>query len=212
MVNILSFTFGPFQENTFVLFDETKEGVIIDPGCYGELEETGLKQAIEDEGIKLKHLLNTHCHLDHIAGNAFIHETFGLPVTMHKLDLPTFEMAPLSAQKYGVPFTKSPDPEVFIEEGDQIKFGNTTLEIYFTPGHAPGHVVFYHKEQNILIAGDTIFKRSMGRTDLPGGNQEDLIKSVKEKILTLPEKTVIFSGHGPSTSVGEEIVENPYFQ
>ncbi len=211
MINILSYTFGPFQENTFVLFDETKKGVIIDPGCGSNLEQEGLLQSIKDEGIELTHLLNTHCHLDHIAGNYFINKEFGLGVTMHKLDLPTLEMAPRSAEMYGIPFTPSPEPEFFIEEGDTIEFGNSILDVLFVPGHAPGHVVFYNKEQNILIGGDTVFQRSIGRTDLPGGNHETLITSIREKIFTLPENTVIFPGHGPSTTVGEEKAENPFF-
>lgn len=211
MINILSYTFGPFQENTFVLFDETKKGVIIDPGCGSNLEQEGLLQSIKDEGIELTHLLNTHCHLDHIAGNYFINKEFGLGVTMHKLDLPTLEMAPRSAEMYGIPFTPSPEPEFFIEEGDTIEFGISILDVLFVPGHAPGHVVFYNKEQNILIGGDTVFQRSIGRTDLPGGNHETLITSIREKIFTLPENTVIFPGHGPSTTVGEEKAENPFF-
>lgn len=210
MINILSYTFGPFQENSFVLYDETKEGVIIDPGCSGSLEEDGLIASLEDEGIKLTHLLNTHCHLDHIAGNHFINRKFGLGVTMHELDLPTMEMAPRSAEMYGIPFTPSPEPEHFIKEGDQIKFGNSVLDVIFVPGHAPGHVVFYCKEQNFLIAGDTVFQRSIGRTDLPGGDHATLIESIKSKIFTLPENTIIYPGHGPSTTVGEEKRENPF--
>lgn len=211
MINILSYTFGPFQENSFVLFDETKAGVIIDPGCSGALEEDGLIASLEDEDIKLTHLLNTHCHLDHIAGNDFINRKFGLGVTMNELDLPTMEMAPRSAEMYGIPFTPSPEPEFFINEGDKIKFGNSTLDVIFVPGHAPGHVVFYSKEQNFLIGGDTVFQRSIGRTDLPGGDHATLIQNIKNKIFTLPDNTIIYPGHGPSTTVGEEKRENPFF-
>ena len=210
MINILSFTFGPFQENTYILFDETKKGVIIDPGCSSSLERKGLLDTIADEGIELVHLLNTHCHLDHIAGNYIINEKFNLPLTMHKPDIPTLYMAPKSAELYGIPLTPSPEPEVFIDEGDSIKFGNSELKVLFTPGHAPGHVVFYNEEQNFLIAGDTVFQRSIGRTDLPGGDHDTLIQSIKDKILTLPDNTIIYSGHGPSTTVVEERMENPY--
>ena len=129
---------------------------------------------------------------------------------MHKLDIPTLHMAPKSAELYGIPLTPSPEPEVFIDEGDSIKFGNSELKVLFTPGHAPGHVVFYNEEQNFLIAGDTVFQRSIGRTDLPGGDHDTLIQSIKDKILTLPDNTIIYSGHGPSTTVVEERMENPY--
>lgn len=210
MINILSFTFGPFQENTYVLVDETKKGVIIDPGCSSSLERKGLLDCIADEGIDLVHLLNTHCHLDHIAGNYLINEKFNLPLTMHKLDIPTLHMAPRSAEVYGIPLTPSPEPEVFIEEGDIIKFGNSELKVIFTPGHAPGHVVFYNEAQNFLIAGDTLFQRSIGRTDLPGGDHNTLIESIKSKIFALPENTIVYCGHGPSTTIGEEKRENPF--
>lgn len=209
-MQIKEFTFGPFQENTFILFDSTKECVIVDPGCFSSSEQQALKNFISEEGLTVKYLLNTHCHVDHVAGNKFVFDTYGLKPIIHKDDLIILNNQELVSKTYGLPCEVSPQPESFINEGDQIKFGKTVLDILHTPGHAPGHVVFYHKETSSLINGDVLFKGSIGRTDLTLGNHEQLLNSIRTKLFTLPEDTVVYCGHGPYTSIGMEKRTNPF--
>ncbi len=204
------FTFNPFMENASVLYDETKECVIVDPGCYEKHEQMELEKFIIDNGLVVKKLLNTHCHVDHVLGNAFVKRTWGVDLYMHKEDLPTLKSVEVYAAGYGFQSYEPTDADQFIDEGDQIKFGNTTLEVYFTPGHAPGHVVFYHKESDVCIGGDVLFQGSIGRTDLPGGDFDTLAQSIKEKMYTLPDKTIVYPGHGPTTTIGEEKIHNPF--
>lgn len=204
------FTFGPFQENTYLLWDETNEGVIIDPGCFTSSEEQELKQFIDKNGIKLKHLLNTHCHVDHIAGNAFVCKAFGLLPQIHELDMVILESQEQVCKMYGLPCAISPRPEKFLKEGVPIAFGNSCLAVLHTPGHAPGHVVFFHEKSKVLINGDVLFYGSIGRTDFPHCNHEDLIRSIKEKVLRLGDDVIVYSGHGPKTTVGFERLNNPY--
>ncbi len=211
-MKVQSFTFGPFQENTYVLYDETKECVIVDPGCYSQAEEKELKDFITSNDLKVVKLLNTHCHVDHVAGNAFVFETYGFKPIIHKDDLPVLDSQQRVSEMYGLPCNISPRPEIFIEEGDVITFGNSKLQIIHAPGHAPGHVVFYNDVAKSLINGDVLFKRSIGRTDLPLGNHDQLIHSIKTKLFTLPEDALVYCGHGPTTTIGEEKRMNPYLQ
>ncbi|HXB42177.1 MAG TPA: MBL fold metallo-hydrolase [Bacteroidia bacterium] len=210
MVTVKSFTFGPFQENTFVLHDASNECVIIDPGCYTSSEQMQLKAYIEEEKLKPVYLLNTHCHVDHVSGNAFVHDTYKLLPVIHKNDLVILEGQKRVSDMYGLNCEISPLPEKFIEDGDLISFGNTKLKVLFTPGHAPGHVVFYNAENKFVINGDVLFNRSIGRTDLPYGDFDTLEQSIKTKMYTLPEETVVYCGHGPATSIGEEKYNNPF--
>jgi hydroxyacylglutathione hydrolase len=210
MVTIKSFTFGPFQENTFVLYDTSNECIIIDPGCYTSSEQIQLKTYIEEKKLKPVYLLNTHCHVDHVSGNAFVHDTYKLLPVIHKNDLVILEGQKRVSDMYGLNCEVSPLPEKFIEEGDIISFGNTKLKVIFTPGHAPGHVVFYNTENKFVINGDVLFKGSIGRTDLPYGDFDTLEESIKTKMYTLPEETVVYCGHGPATSIGEEKYNNPF--
>lgn len=210
MASVKYFTFGPFQENTFVVFDETGECVIIDPGCYSTIEQQELKNFITEKGLKPVHLLNTHCHVDHVAGNAFIHDTYKLLPICHKEDLKVLESQERVSAMYGLPCDPSPMPEKFIDEGDVISFGNTKLKVIFTPGHAPGHVVFYNAESKFVINGDVLFNGSIGRTDLPYGDFDTLEESIKTKMYTLPDDTVVYCGHGPETTIGQEKRTNPF--
>lgn len=210
-MTIKSFAFNPFQENTYIVFDETKECVIIDPGCYTEQERQILVHFIEANNLKPVRLLNTHCHLDHICGNHFVATKYHLKLEAHKAELPILAHAPKAAKMYGFPMENSPEIEVFIDENDSIKFGKSTFEILLTPGHSPGSICFYSKKNEVVIAGDVLFRQGIGRTDLPLGNYEDLINSITEKLFTLPKKTIVYSGHGPSTSIGYELVNNPFF-
>ena len=210
MITIKLFSFNPFSENTYILSDESGECVIIDPGCYSSEEEQELKSYIENNQLRPVKLLNTHCHVDHVFGNLFVAETWKLGLEMHREDLPLLASFPKVCQMYGFPGGPQPEPAVFLEEGDQVKFGNSVLEILFTPGHAPGHIVFYHAGQQFLIGGDVLFQGSIGRTDLPGGNFETLEKSIREKLYTLPDAVTVYPGHGPSTTIGWEKKSNPF--
>jgi glyoxylase-like metal-dependent hydrolase (beta-lactamase superfamily II) len=210
MISIKSFVFGPFQENTYVLYDETKECIIIDPGCYDNRERSELASFIEDNKLKPVKLINTHCHLDHVFGNGFVAETYKLQLEINKQDQPVLDSYLMSAKMYGLNAAPSPQPSVFLNEGDIISFGNSTLEILFTPGHSPGSITFYNREQQVMIAGDVLFYGSIGRSDLPGGNSATLISSIKNKLIPLGDNYTVYSGHGPSTTIGFERMNNPF--
>lgn len=210
---VVDFAFNPFQENTYVIYDETNECVIIDPGCYTSEEKKTLDDFIVKNQLKPVRLINTHCHLDHIFGNKHVAEKYGLKLEIHKGELPVLEAAPQVAKMYGIPMPdESPAAEVFLEEGQQLEFGQTKLDILFTPGHSPASISFYNKVDKYLIGGDVLFLGSIGRTDLPGGNFETLIRTIKTQILTLPAETKVYSGHGGPTTVGFEAMNNPFLQ
>jgi hydroxyacylglutathione hydrolase len=212
-MKIKSFTFNPFQENTYVIYDETKECIIIDPGCYTNEEKNILNQFIINEELKPVKLINTHCHIDHILGNKFTSEQWDIQLYMHKEDLPLLENAAKIGKMYDLEnYEGSPYPKYFLDQGDTLTFGKSSFEILFTPGHAPGHICLYSKENNLLISGDLIFQRSIGRTDLPGGDYDTLIQSIIGKLFPLPNETQIFCGHGPSTNLGYEKEHNPFLQ
>lgn len=211
-MNIVKFVFSPFQENTYVLYDETKECVIIDPGCYDEKERKRLADFIEDRGLKPVRLLNTHCHIDHIFGNKFVSELYNLPLESHKDEQQMIEYSESKAGIYGVALEKSPAITVFWDEGDVITFGNSELEVLFTPGHSPASISFYNRKGNFIIGGDVLFRESIGRTDLQGGNFETLAHSIRTKFFTLPNETKVYSGHGDVTTVGYEKLHNPFVQ
>ncbi len=213
MITIQAFTFNPFQENTYVLFDETKECVIIDPGCYEKAEQETLKNFIETNDLNPVKLLNTHCHIDHVLGNKFVADTWGLDLEMHELDLPLLHSVKDYCTAYGFTnYEESPEPKTFLKEGEQITFGNSSLDILFTPGHAPGHITLHSTEQNFVIAGDVLFQASIGRTDLPGGDYDTLIDSIKTVLLPLADETQVFCGHGPSTTIGFERTNNSFLK
>lgn len=210
MIKIAKFTFNPFQENMYVLYDETKECVIIDPGCKSTEEKQMLADYIEKEGLKPVKLLNTHCHVDHVFGNYFVSKTYGLELGIHKLDLPTLALVPQACKLYGIPgYELSPEPTWFFDEGDVIKFGDSKLDVIFGPGHAPGHVAFYSEPDKFVINGDILFQGSYGRYDLPGGDFDVLKKTITEKMFALPDDTVVFCGHGGETTIGQEKRTNP---
>lgn len=210
-MNIKSFIFNPFQENTYIVYDETKECIIIDPGCYTEEEKTILSQFITSKELKPVKLINTHCHIDHILGNKFTSEQWDIQLNMHKADLPLLENAGNIGKMYGLEnYEGSPYPKYFLDQGDILTFGESSFKILFTPGHAPGHICLYSKKNNLLIAGDVIFQKSIGRTDLPGGDYDTLIQSIINKLFPLPNETQIFCGHGPSTNLEYEKEHNPF--
>jgi len=210
MITIDCFTFNGFQENTYVLRDETNECVIIDPGCYTSSEQQELVNFIKTNGLTPVKLLNTHCHIDHILGNNFVASTFNLRLSMHEKDLPVLHATTEYGHLYGFTVDKSPEPSEFLDEGDVVKFGNSQLDVLFVPGHAPGHIVFVNHEQKFAINGDVLFYGSIGRTDLPGGDHETLINSIKTKMFALGDDYTIYTGHGPSTTIGFEKANNPF--
>lgn len=209
-MKIKSFVFNPFMENTYVLHDESKEAYIIDPGCYESYERNEIVTYIADNQLTPKAIINTHCHIDHVLGNAYLSNHYSIPLWIPEGEKDLLEAVKVYAPNWGISNYEHKDADRLLKESDSIKLGNQELEILFAPGHAPGHFMFYHKEENTLIAGDVIFKQSIGRTDLPGGNHELLLESIREKVYTLPDHTVIYSGHGPTTIVGEEKLTNPF--
>jgi len=210
MLTVKYFTFNPARENTYILHDETHECVIIDAGCYTSQEQAILKDYITDKKLKPVMLLCTHAHFDHIMGNRFVFDTYGLKPISHKKELEVFAAQESVSKRYEINFDLSPIPEKFIEEGDKLTFGTTTLSVLFTPGHSPGHVVFYNAENHLVINGDVLFKGTIGRTDLPLANHADLENSIKTKLYTLPDETTVYCGHGPVTNIGQEKVHNMF--
>lgn len=210
MINIHSFTFNGFQENTYILYDNTKNCVIIDPGCYSNEEESILSDFIKKNELKPVKLLNTHCHIDHVLGNKFVASTYNINLEMHEKDLPTLHATPEYGHMYGFNIDKSPEPSVLLKDGDIVQFGTSKLEVLFVPGHSAGHIAFVAHDDKFIIGGDVLFHQSIGRTDLPGGDYDTLINSIKSKFLTLPDDYTVYSGHGPATSIGFEKSNNPF--
>jgi len=210
MITIQQFTFNPYQENTYVLSDESGECVIIDPGMYDGQEQNSFVKKIKEAGLKPVLLLNTHCHIDHVFGNKFVFDNWGLKPQFHKGELFVLQSVPGYAPQMGLNYEMSPEPEVYLEETGTVTFGNSTLELIFAPGHAPAHLCFYAKEDGFLIGGDVLFRNSIGRTDLPGGNHQQLLNNIREKLFVLPADVVVYPGHGPSTTIGFEKQNNPF--
>lgn len=213
MINIQSFTFNPFAENTYILFDETLECIIVDPGCYTKEEKKIVSDFILEHKLKPVKLLNTHCHIDHILGNQFIAQKYGLKLEIHKGEIPVLDSTEFVAKMYGLPNVElSPEPELFLEEDQVISFGNSNLHVKFTPGHSPASVSFYAQEDGFILGGDVLFQGSIGRTDLPGGDYDTLMKSIFDEFLSLPEDTIVYSGHGEATSIAHEKRNNPFIK
>ena len=210
MISVQSFTANPYQENAYVLFDESNECIIIDPGAYTSQEQNELSRFIESSQLKPVKLLNTHCHIDHVLGNAFVHSMYGLLPEFHSLELELLHAIPGYAPQMGIRYELSPLPETFLPESGNIAFGQSTLELIFAPGHSPGHLCFYSPADNFLIGGDVLFYQSIGRTDLPGGNHQQLLDNIKHKLFNLPTDCVVYPGHGPSTQIGFEKAHNPF--
>lgn len=209
-MKIVKFTFNPIQENTYLAIDEEKNVVIIDPGCYFEEERQLLRDYISKNELKVKAILNTHGHLDHVMGNDFVKREYGVDLYLHEKDVVTLQMGERSAQMYGLgEFQNSPMPDKYIKEGETLTFGGISFEVLFCPGHAPGHVVFYSPKDELVINGDVLFKGSYGRVDLPGGDFNTLKESITQKMFSLPDNTLVYTGHGPETTIGEEKKSNP---
>jgi len=213
MTQVTALTFNPFQENTYIVYDETKECIIFDPGCYDQGEQQILLRFIESEGLRPVRLINTHCHIDHVFGNALVNRTFSLPLEIHEGELQVLNSVSIVANMYGISYPDpSPAPEKFIKEGDLISFGNSELKALFTPGHSPASLSFYCERGGFVIAGDVLFQESIGRTDLPGGDMQTLLSSIRTELFVLPDDTQVYPGHGPATTIGHEKVYNPWLR
>jgi len=212
MIEIKYFPYNPFEENTYLLINEKRDCIIIDPGCYFEEERKELLEYIEKEGLNVTRLLNTHCHLDHIFGNRLIAKTFNVGLEIHKLEQPVLDRSPQAGAMYNVPFEPSPMPARYMEEGEKIILGTCELEVLLTPGHSPGSVSFYCAQEQFVIAGDVLFYQSIGRTDLPGGHHQTLLNSIRQKLFVLPDAVKVYPGHGPATTIGFEKQHNPFLR
>lgn len=213
MAEVLKQTFNPFQENTYIVYDETGECIIFDPGCYSAEERAAFKATIKKQELTPVRLINTHCHIDHVFGNQFVMDTYGLELEMHEGEVPVLKAAPQSASMFGLPlpsgnFTGTPGR--FIHPGDTITFGNTALKALFTPGHSPASLSFFCESDRFLIAGDVLFMGSIGRTDLPGGDFDTLIRSIQTELFPLGDDVTVYPGHGPETNIGYEKQHNPF--
>ncbi len=212
MIAIHSFCFCPFQENTYILSDDTKACIVIDPGCYDDRELNELTEYIHSRGLIPTHLLNTHCHIDHVFGNKFVADQYKLDLSIHRKDLTTLGSLMQVAAIYQLNAEPSPQPTHFLDEGDRVQFGDSVLDIVFTPGHSPGSICFISHAQKFVIGGDVLFRESIGRTDLPGGKHADLINSIRQKLFTLGDDYTVYSGHGPATTIGHEKKHNPFLK
>ena len=209
-MTVKQFVFNGFSENTYVVYDDSKECIIIDPGCYDPKEKSALKQFIIDHQLTVKALINTHCHIDHVLGNCFVKEEFKVGLTIHKRDIETLKANEIVAPIYGFQGYESCEADYFIEEGDQVTFGHSILDVIFVPGHAKGHIALVNKVEKLCFGGDVLFQQSIGRTDLPGGDFNTLMDSIKNKLFQLEDDVTVYCGQGPSTTIGFEKKNNPF--
>ncbi len=209
MIQIQTFTFNPFQENTYLVYNDNLECIVVDPGCNDDNERNILSQFIDETALKPIALLNTHCHIDHVFGNQFIFEKYGLKPHIHPDEQPVLDSVEMVANMYGLSYDRSPAP-IYLE-GNKFIAGSISFEILFVPGHSPGHVAFYNLEEKFVLAGDTLFKGSIGRSDLPGGDSDTLFNSIRTQLFTLPDDTKVFSGHMDATEIGFEKRTNQFF-
>lgn len=210
-MRVTGFTFNPFQENTWVL-DNGSEAIVVDPGCSDKVEREQLRHWLEENGLVPRQLVLTHAHIDHVLGCAWMHETFGLLPVMHRADLLLLHMAERQGEMFGVRCESPPEPKEFLEEGDKVRLGTHELEVLFVPGHAPGHIALWSPEDRFVISGDVLFQRSIGRTDLPGGDMDTLLNSIRTKLFPLGDDVVVHCGHGPDTTIGAEKRLNPFLR
>lgn len=208
MLRIAQFTFNAFSENTYLLSDAKGNTVIIDPGMTDASEDSMLFEYIAEEHLTPRLILNTHCHLDHILGNSAAASHFGIPMWCHANELQVIERASATSLMFGIPYRPTVMPARTIEEGEIITVGEITLRTLFVPGHAPGHLAFVHEADRVVFSGDVLFQGSVGRVDLPGCNASDLIESIQNKMYILPDDYTVYSGHGPSTTIGHEKEHN----
>ncbi|MDQ1296222.1 MAG: hydroxyacylglutathione hydrolase [Bacteroidota bacterium] len=211
-MNIFRLVFSPIEVNTYILADDSGKCAVVDCGCYDRTEFDRLTGFLEEKNLEPVMLLNTHCHLDHIFGNGMFLARYNLGTCCHKDEESNRLDSVLHAQLFGLKMDPPPEPAVLLNDGQTITFGSVSLKVLHVPGHAAGSLAFYSRNDNVVFTGDALFSGSIGRTDLPGGNYETLLQSIKSKLFTLPPSTTVFPGHGDSTTIGTEMETNPYFK
>ncbi len=212
MINIETFVFNPFQENTYILYDHTGQCIIVDAGCQEQEERDQLTDYMDEHGFSPVKLVNTHCHIDHILGVGYLARKYGLPFFFHPDEKILFAHSRSQAEFYGLPLDPLPRPEGFLKEGDRVEFGESALDVIHIPGHSPGGILLHCPGQKFILAGDVLFLQGIGRTDLPGGNYESLIWGIKKKLMGLDPDTIVYPGHGPYTRIGDEKASNPFLR
>lgn len=210
MITIKLLVFNPFQVNTYVLSDETSECIVVDAACYTEKEKESLDAYIASQGLKLTKLVNTHCHVDHVLGLRHMVDKYGVGLEVHENDIQLLTEAKKHGVIFGFDVEEPPLVTGYLTEGKDITFGNSVLKTFFVPGHSPGSIAFYNPDQKFVITGDVLFNGSIGRTDLPGGDYDQLMKSIYQKLMVLPPETDVLPGHGPFTTIHDEALNNPF--
>jgi hydroxyacylglutathione hydrolase len=212
MITIKRFEFNPFRENTYLISDDTGECMIIDPGCYEPEEQDLLLEYFKENQLKPVKIVNTHCHIDHILGTAFLHDQYKLPFLIHPEEKPLLTASITQGELFGLEVKTPPEPTDFLNEGDTVSFGDSVFEVIHIPGHSPGGIVLLNKDQQCMFTGDVLFQGSIGRTDLLGGDYDSLVSSIRQKLLVLDPMIRVYPGHGPDTTIGIENQSNPFFQ
>ena len=210
MLKIKSFTFNPYQENTYLIFDDSKEAVVIDPGNYEAYENESISKFIDENKLQLKKIILTHCHIDHCLGNKYLNEKYGAELLIPFDERDLYKNVENIATLFGFANYLHLDENEYLKEKDKIEFGDIKLDVLFLPGHSPGHLAFYFKNDNVCFSGDVLFYNSIGRTDLPGGDHDTLINSIKNKLFLLNPNTIIYPGHGQKTTLKNEMKDNPF--
>jgi hydroxyacylglutathione hydrolase len=209
-MNIAQFTFNAFAENTYLIYVPNGACWILDPGMSSLEEDQILFEFIEENGLIPEKIINTHCHIDHVLGNASCVEQYGIELFAHPLEESTLERAPAASLMWDIPYRLSPEPHQLLEEGQVLTLGDNTFEILHVPGHAPGHIALVEANEAVIFSGDVLFRQSVGRVDLPGCNAKDLVNSIQQKLYKLPDHFVVYSGHGPETTIGYEKEHNTF--
>ena len=209
-MHIKSFVFNPFYENTYVIWGDDLEAFIIDPGCYESFENQELINFVIENDLKIKAVVNTHCHIDHVLGNFAMTNHFNCPLWIPENEDESYRSVTTYAPTWGIQNYTEKSPDLLIKEGDELTLGDIKLNVIEIPGHSPGHQVFYHEPGQQIIGGDVLFRESIGRTDLPGGDHATLLTGIQEKLYSLPEDCTVYPGHGPSTTIGHEKIHNPF--
>ncbi len=213
MIVVKKFVFNPFMENTYVVWDEdTKEAMVVDPGCSNDEEELALSSFIEERHLNIKYMVNTHCHIDHFLGCQFVKEKFNPAYFVPENDFPLLQNAEAQASMFGIEIKTPPGPDDYLSERKVLTLGNSSIKLLSTPGHSPGEYCLYFEDEKFCVSGDVLFQKNIGRTDLWGGNYDVLLNSIKEKLLTLPDDVIVYSGHGENTTIGEEKINNPFLK